>query len=231
MKKIDRLLLVIFSLLLSCPSCSDDDYVTPPIVSEKYVFLTKSVGTSETLSLYARASNQAGGVNIGGNFIKNEELEGALEQLVSLNTTIMNFVNHLNYIDFVSDQNLVISYRDSNGQEVVIPDMIKEDGSCAKGLKYRKTFSTLHFRFSEKLARFLKLQDLGELPPSGTFTHRTDAKGFLIYLNKRAILYYLDMAKTLGLDWVEIKLIREIVAQYPILEDTLEIGVYLKKID
>lgn len=231
MKKIDRLLLVIFSLLLFCSSCSDDDYVTPPIFSEKYIFLTESVGASETLSLYARASNQAGGVNIGGDFIKNGELEGALKQLISLNTTIMDFAKHLNYIDFVSDQNLVISYGDSNGQEIVIPDMMKEDGSCVKGLKYRKTFSTLHFRFSEKLARFLKLPIFGELPPSSTFTHRTDEKGFLIYLNKSAILYYLDMAKTLGLDWAEIKLIREIVAQYPILEDTLEIGVYLKKID
>lgn len=240
MKKIDRLLIVIVSSLLTLVSCSEFEYSAPPIISERYTLATETEGTREVVSLHVQASNAAGGVNIAisgvagaaeGLFVKNEDLESTLKLFIAMNGELSEIIRRFNYIDFMSDKNVVISYNDEGGKEFLIPDMLKEDGSLTKSLKYRKAFNTIHPRLSEMLARFLKIPAFGELMPVGALRYETNDKGYLIYVNKDAINFYLEFAGALSIDESTVALIRSVMAQYSAMEDVFEIGVYLKKID
>lgn len=237
-------LLIIVSIVLSSAfcfvSCDDDDYKIPNITSDKCVLQTETYSGVEILSIYAKAHNAAGGINLNipsedgtdkEMFIKNEELETMLKTLLVMQPDLMVAIKKLNYINFLSNSNLIVSYNDDNGNEIIIPDMLKGDGSLVKSLKYRKSFDRIYPRLSERLSRFIGIPAFGELTEPYSFIYQNTDGGYFLRADKTTLNAYVVMLAGFEIDETIVSMITNILAQYKKIEDSIEIGFYLKKIE
>lgn len=236
MRKIIVSIFTMFTLI--CVSCSSDKFEMPGVTSKKYIPMTKSKGSSEIAAIYVKASNDAGGVNItlpvGENpepiFIKNEELQGFLEMYIGMNSEVTDALKSVNYINFVSNGDLTLSYNDAKGSEMIIPDMLNSDGSFKSTLKYRMTYDKIAPRIIESLAMYLNFPAFGELPPQFYLSYKNTDDGMLIYADYTALNSYIALLPAFNVDQQIIDMISSILSQYNTTGDTIEIGIYLKKI-
>lgn len=237
MRKIIVSIFTVFTLI--CVSCSSDKFEMPEVTNEKYLPITKAIGNSETVALYVKASNRAGGANITipvgddpkSMFIKNEELQSLLEAYIGMTGGVVDGIKSVNYIEFISNGNLVISYNDEKGSEMVVPDMLKSDGSLKNTLKYRMSFDRIMPRLIESLSMHLNFPVFGELPPVYSLCYKYTEEGMLIYADYTALNSYSAMFPLFQLDQQIIDMISSILSQYNASSDTLEVGFYLKKIN
>ncbi len=228
--------ILLVGVVLFISSCTNGGYEVPPVVSEKYRIVTVTNNATEIPKLYVNAENIDGGINITDEngeekFIKDDELFDFIVNMFTSASGSGGFMN-LNYIDFVSNENLVISYNDSEGKEFIYPDMLKEDGSLRTTLKYRRTFDEIVPRTKFELASFLRLPITGELPQASYgISYRFENGYKLIYLNYTTLKSYLEMMPLFGVTPEVITMLNGIVGQYSRTSDTLEIGIYFEQIN
>lgn len=236
MRKIQLFILVISASIFI--SCSSDKFDMPKEIYEKYNIKTKGSGTSEIPALYINAKNSAGGVNIAfplngetaePMFIKNEELQGFIEMYLA-QSDVSSVLKSVNYLEFVSNHNFSLSYNDAAGNELIIPDMLKDDGSLIKTLKCRMTFDRIMIRMQESLSSHLNLPVFGELPIAYSLLYKKSADEMLIYADHASLSSYVEMFPLFKIDAQIIEMIKYIISQYKTSDDTLEIGLYLKHI-
>lgn len=236
-----KIILSIFTgIALICGSCSNDEFNMPEVTSEKYNVKMKSRGSSQIPALFINAKNSVGGVEMSlpmdGEvsepiFIKNEDLQATIEMYMASQSGIADVFKNINYLEFLSNANFSISYNDANGRETIIPDMLKEDGSLTKTIKFRFTFDRIMVKIHEPLSSHLNLPVFGELPLAYGLSYKKTADGMLIYLDHTALSSYIPLLPVFQIDPQIIAIINSILPQYQTSADTLEIGFYLNKIN